>query len=135
MSGSYCPNPSKNIYILINPYRSAYSLSGHVQITLSPHFLSRKPAKVLLQSLELLFEGQSEVSAPAIGYSAVRLCAITRELVPHDHPVLLSNDGDESPGQSCALYISEIMHMYTYIYIYLPCSSFLVQADGTLSST
>ncbi|KAJ3880676.1 hypothetical protein F5051DRAFT_450563 [Lentinula edodes] len=95
--------PMQNsLHMFGDPDRSsAYSLSGHVQITLSPHFLSRKPAKVLLQSLELLFEGQSEVSAPAIGYSAVRLCAITRELVPHDHPVLLSNDGDEIPGQSC----------------------------------
>ncbi|KAJ4487691.1 hypothetical protein J3R30DRAFT_835993 [Lentinula aciculospora] len=81
---------------------SAYSLSGHVQITLSPHFLSRRPAKVLLQSLELTFEGQSEVSAPSVGSSAIRLCMITSELVPHDHPVLLSNDGEESTGEPCA---------------------------------
>ncbi|KAJ3999198.1 hypothetical protein F5050DRAFT_1040226 [Lentinula boryana] len=91
-----------SLHMFGDPDRSsAYSLSGHVQITLSPHFLSRKPAKILLQSLELTFEGQSEVAAPLVGYSAVRLCAITRELVPHDHPVLLSNDGDECPGEPC----------------------------------
>ncbi|KAJ3989187.1 hypothetical protein F5890DRAFT_1401539 [Lentinula detonsa] len=91
-----------SLHMFGDPDRSsAYSLSGHVQITLSPHFLSRKPAKILLQSLELTFEGQSEVAAPSVGYSAVRLCAITRELVPHDHPVLLSNDGDECPGEPC----------------------------------
>ncbi|KAJ3773926.1 hypothetical protein FB446DRAFT_730812 [Lentinula raphanica] len=91
-----------SLHMYGDPNRSsAYSLSGHVQITLSPHFLNFKSSKVLLQSLELTFEGQSEVSAPSVGYAAVRLCAITTELVPHEHPVLLSGDGDDCPGGIC----------------------------------
>jgi len=64
-----------------------------------PYIFFNRPqtsSKVLLESLQLTFEGQSEVIAPQVGYSATRLCSITRQLVPSGEPVLLSNEGSES---------------------------------------
>ncbi|KAF5373734.1 hypothetical protein D9758_000757 [Tetrapyrgos nigripes] len=75
---------------------SAYSLAGNVVISMStPYLFFNRPSKVLLQSLQLIFEGQSEVWAPGVSYAATRLCSITRELVPSGEPVLLSNEGTE----------------------------------------
>ncbi|KAF5389880.1 hypothetical protein D9757_003575 [Collybiopsis confluens] len=91
----------KSLHMFGDPDRSsAYSLSGHVAIKLSSQFLSRKFSKVLLQSLELVLEGQSEVSTPDIGYSAIRLCSSTTELVTSG-PILLSGDGDECLSEPC----------------------------------
>ncbi|KAF9077128.1 hypothetical protein BDP27DRAFT_1379556 [Rhodocollybia butyracea] len=87
----------KSLHMFGDPDRSAaYSLSGHVEITLSPHFLSRRSSRVLLQSLQLTFEGQSEVSGPNVVYSGLRICSITNELI-QEVPVLLSDDGEEEP--------------------------------------
>lgn len=83
--------------------RSAYSLSGHVSISLQSAFSlfeSRRTVSLLLQSLELTFEGQSEVLAPAIGYSALRLCSITRQLAPAEG-VELNNEGHEESKEPC----------------------------------
>lgn len=73
---------------------SAYSLSGHVTLSLSSsHYFFESPCveKLLLESLELVFEGQSEHISDAAGYSAVRICHVTRELVKGE-PVELTNE-------------------------------------------
>jgi hypothetical protein len=77
---------------------SAYSLSGHVSISLkSPYsfFERRSPTRLLLQSLELTFEGQTEIVTPQLGYSAVRLCSFSRELVSNG-PTELCDEGEDS---------------------------------------
>ncbi|KAJ7582992.1 hypothetical protein C8J56DRAFT_791780 [Mycena floridula] len=83
---------------------SAYSLSGHISVTLEPSafsFLeSRRTANVLLESLELTFEGQTEIITPATSYSALRLCSITRQLAP-EQGIELSNDGHEDATEPC----------------------------------
>lgn len=81
---------------------SAYSLSGHVAISMNPSFSLFEPRRmpnILLRSLELTFEGQSEVVAPGVGYSAVRLCSVTRELVPGDGVEL--THADEQSREPC----------------------------------
>lgn len=82
---------------------SAYSLSGHISISLSSPFSlfeSRRTARLLLQSISLTFEGQSEVFTPNTGYSSLRLCAVTRELAP-SVPIQLSNQGHEDSSEPC----------------------------------
>lgn len=77
---------------LIHTFSSAaYSLSGHVSIS-----VSQTTARLLLQSISLTFEGQSEVLTPCTGYSGLRLCSVTRELAPK--PTELSN---EDSGETC----------------------------------
>ena len=92
------------LIFLIHVFNSAaYSLSGHVSISLSSSshslFNHRSTIRLLLQSLSLTFEGQSEVYSPCIGYSSLRLCSITRELAP-SKPIELS---DEGSGETCTL--------------------------------
>ncbi|KAF8891216.1 hypothetical protein BD779DRAFT_1610576 [Infundibulicybe gibba] len=82
---------------------SAYSLSGHVTISVTSSyslFERRRTARLLLQSVALTFEGQSEIITPTVGYSALRLCSITRELAPGD-PVELNNEGHEDSDEPC----------------------------------
>ncbi|KIM48768.1 hypothetical protein M413DRAFT_85695 [Hebeloma cylindrosporum] len=82
---------------------SAYSLSGHVSLSVtSPYsfFEARKTARLLLQSVSLTFEGQSEIFTPSTGYSSLRLCSITRELAPST-PIELSNEGHEEDADPC----------------------------------
>lgn len=82
-------------WFLIYAFSSAaYSLSGHVCISVSSS--SQTTARLLLQSLSLTFEGQSEVLIACTGYSSLRLCSITRELTPK--PIELSNEGS---GGTC----------------------------------
>jgi len=57
--------------------------------------------RVLLQSLAVTFEGQSEVLTPEIGYASLRLCSIARELV-NGEPVDLSNEGHEDFHKPCS---------------------------------
>ena len=83
---------------------SAYSLSGHISISVSsPYslFEPRRPARLLLQSVTLTFEGQSEVITPTGGYSGLRLCTITRELTPSTL-IEISNEGHENSSDPCA---------------------------------
>lgn len=80
---------------------SAYSLSGHVSISLSsPYsfFSTRRTARVLLESVSLTFEGQSEINTPETGYAAIRLCSVSRDIAPSE-PMELTNHGheDDSP--------------------------------------
>ncbi|RDB20980.1 hypothetical protein Hypma_011821 [Hypsizygus marmoreus] len=82
---------------------SAYSLSGHVSISVASHFSlfeRRRTARILLRSLTLTFEGQTEVLTPQTGYSSLRLCSITREIAPCE-PVELSNEGHEDSDEPC----------------------------------
>ncbi|KAF7793274.1 hypothetical protein EIP86_004385 [Pleurotus ostreatoroseus] len=82
---------------------AAYSLSGHVAITLSSavSFLERRRAvRILLQSLVITFEGQSELVTEETGYSACRLCLVSKDLMIGE-PVELSNeDADDADGMS-----------------------------------
>ncbi|PFH54147.1 hypothetical protein AMATHDRAFT_437 [Amanita thiersii Skay4041] len=82
---------------------SAYSLSGHVAISVKPHyslFERRSAIRLLLQSLCLTFEGQTEIVTPKIGYSATRLCCVTRELITEE-PVELNNEGEDDLVGPC----------------------------------
>ncbi|KAF8965324.1 hypothetical protein BDZ97DRAFT_1918456 [Flammula alnicola] len=82
---------------------SAYSLSGHISISVSsPYsiFEARRTARLLLQSVTLTFEGQSEIFTPSTGYSSLRLCSITRQLAPST-PIELSNEGHEDANEPC----------------------------------
>ncbi|KAF8912031.1 hypothetical protein CPB84DRAFT_1671293 [Gymnopilus junonius] len=84
-------------------HSSAYSLSGHISLSISSYyslFESRRRARFLLQSLELTFEGQSEIHASNTGYSSLRLCSITRELAP-SMPIELTNQGYEDDADPC----------------------------------
>ncbi|KZP21216.1 hypothetical protein FIBSPDRAFT_741119 [Athelia psychrophila] len=83
---------------------SAYSLSGHVSISLTSQasmFETRRATRLLLQSLTITFEGQSEVVTREIGYAPLRLCSMTRELAPNE-PLELSNEGHEHSDKPCA---------------------------------
>ncbi|KAJ7087812.1 hypothetical protein C8R44DRAFT_752086 [Mycena epipterygia] len=82
---------------------SAFSLSGHVSIALSsPYsvFERRRPARVLLQSVLLTFDGQTEVITSSLGYSPLRLCSISRELAPAE-PLELTNESHEETDEPC----------------------------------
>jgi hypothetical protein len=59
--------------------------------------LSRpSPQNLLLTSLELTFEGQSELVLNDVGYSPLRLISITKELVSPSEPVHISADEDSA---------------------------------------
>lgn len=82
-----------------SPHSSAYSLSGHVVVNVSnpsTFFGARRPASLLLQSLELTFEGQSEVLTHEIGYSSLRICSVTKELVTEAVELVQEGDEDDS---------------------------------------
>lgn len=85
---------------LIHAFSSAaYSLSGHVSISVSSShslFNHRSTVRLLLQSLSLTFEGQSEVYTPCTGYSSLRLCSVTREFGPSKPTELSSEDSGET---------------------------------------
>ncbi|KAF8637414.1 hypothetical protein AX17_002909 [Amanita inopinata Kibby_2008] len=82
---------------------TAYSLSGHITISLKSSFSlfeRHSTARLLLQSLNLTFEGQTEIATPKLGYSAIRLCSISRELVSGE-PLEMNNEGDEDSAEPC----------------------------------
>lgn len=84
-------------------FRSAYSLSGHVSISItstSSMFESRRAVRLLLRSLSVTFEGQSEVISPEFGYAPLRLCSVTRELAPIES-IELNNEGHEDSDKPC----------------------------------
>jgi hypothetical protein len=79
-------------------------LSGHISISLASEkylFEPCRPATLVLQSLTVTFEGQSEVITARTGYASLRLCTVTRELVPKDETIEISNEGHENPDESC----------------------------------
>ncbi|KAH8117186.1 hypothetical protein DFH11DRAFT_987895 [Phellopilus nigrolimitatus] len=95
---------SSSVYMFNEPETStAYSLSGHVSVSLSSSasfFEKARAEKVLLRSLKLTFEGHSELIMPETGYSASRLCSMTRELAPAQ-AMVLTNDGQEDNCIPC----------------------------------
>ncbi|KAI0780426.1 hypothetical protein BD413DRAFT_463126 [Trametes elegans] len=79
---------------------SAYSLSGHVEVKLTPptSLLCDPPATeehFTLESLVLTFEGQSELPNPETGYAACRLVEISQELL-QDGPVEIGHFWDQN---------------------------------------
>lgn len=109
MTLTHCNYPSiSHLCVLAHCliFRSSYSLSGHVSIALtSPYAIygPRRTARILLHSVTLTFEGQSEVLMPLTGYSAVRLCTETHEITPPE-PVEMNNEGHEDSGKPCRSY-------------------------------
>jgi len=82
---------------------TAYSLSGDIAISLSSSyslFERRRAVRLLLESLEVEFEGQCELITPDTGYSSSRLCRISKELVMGE-PVEFSNEGHEDASAPC----------------------------------
>lgn len=82
---------------------AAYSLSGQINITLSPStslFERKRPVNLLIQSLVVTFEGQTELISEETGYSALRLCSISQELVSDDW-IELSNEESEDLARPC----------------------------------
>ncbi|EJD05698.1 uncharacterized protein FOMMEDRAFT_166053 [Fomitiporia mediterranea MF3/22] len=97
-------HPASNTLCMINEPDSSttYSLSGHVSVSLSSRdslFERVRTEKVLLRSLIIIFEGQTELITNETGYSAARLCRVTRELAPAQ-AMLLSNDNHEGSDSS-----------------------------------
>ncbi|KAG5338188.1 hypothetical protein C0989_008037 [Termitomyces sp. Mn162] len=92
-----------SVSIDIVPSADSIDMIGHVSIALtSPYALygPRRTARILLHSVTLTFEGQSEVLTPQTGYSAVRLCTETRDITPPE-PVEMNNEGHEDSGKPC----------------------------------
>lgn len=83
-------------HVLTLGLSAAYSLSGYVQISLVPslyasYFERRRAVSVLLQSLIVTFEGQTELVTEETGYAAFRLCSLEQELVTGE-PLELTSD-------------------------------------------
>ncbi|KAI0256875.1 hypothetical protein BJV78DRAFT_1278496 [Lactifluus subvellereus] len=86
---------------------SAYSLSGHVSISLTSSrslFERRRAVRILLRSLVITFEGQAELVSQESSYAAVRLCTISKELVSKT-TVELSNEGHEDGDEPCTWHV------------------------------
>jgi len=66
----------------------------------SPHSLfgRRRAIRLLLRSLVITFEGQAELVTQEAGYSAIRLCTISKELVSKTTIQQLGNEGLEDDG-------------------------------------
>ncbi|KIP06043.1 hypothetical protein PHLGIDRAFT_107449 [Phlebiopsis gigantea 11061_1 CR5-6] len=82
---------------------AAYSLSGQVNVTFSSSsslFERKRPTSLILQSLVVTFEGQTEMISEEMGYSALRLCSISQQLVPEDW-IELSNEDSRDLSAPC----------------------------------
>lgn len=95
------PASSFHFYRFCKIVSSAYSLSGHVSITLHPSKLRRKLPRYLLQSLVLTFDGQTELVTPDTGYTPYRICSVTKELAPQGPLFELNNESFEGSGKPC----------------------------------
>ena len=96
-------NPASSFHFY-RPHKivsSAYSLSGHVSVTLHPSKLRRTTARYLLQSLVITFDGQTELVTPDTGYTPYRICSVTKELAPQNPLFELSNESFEGSGKPC----------------------------------
>lgn len=94
-------HPSSSSLDLLGPpdTSSAYSLSGHISLSLAccssySLFERQRAVRILLRSLVITFEGQAELITQEATYSAIRLCTISKELVSKT-TIELSNDGHE----------------------------------------
>ncbi|KAI0006196.1 hypothetical protein BJV74DRAFT_792558 [Russula compacta] len=103
-------HPSSSSLDLLGPpdRSSAYSLSGHISLSLTfsrSLFERRRAIRLLLRSLVITFEGQAELVTQESGYAAARLCSISRELVSSRTTVELSNEGHEDGDAPCTWHI------------------------------
>lgn len=80
---------------------SAYSLSGHVSVTLRPSKFRRTAARYLLQSLVITFDGQTELVTPDTGYTPYRICSVTKELAPQNPLFELDSESFEGSDKPC----------------------------------
>jgi hypothetical protein len=103
LTGRKFQNPASpfHFYRLHKTISSAYSLSGHISITLHPPKLRRKTMRYLLQSLVVTFDGQTELVTPDTGYTPYRICSVTKELAPQNPLFELSNESFEVSGKPC----------------------------------
>ncbi|KAH8106860.1 hypothetical protein BXZ70DRAFT_885463 [Cristinia sonorae] len=89
---------SNSLDMFGEPDRSAaYSISGHIVISMTSGFSIFQPRhalRLLLRSLVITFEGQSELFVPDSAYSAVRLYSVSQELVSADSIELNAEDCD-----------------------------------------
>lgn len=79
-------------------------MSGHVNIALtspSSCFERSKTTRLVLESLVVTFEGQSEFLSEETGYTAVRLCTVSQDLVAAE-PLDLTNETQEDLSEPCA---------------------------------
>lgn len=102
-------HPSSHSLDLLGPpdQSSTYSLSGYVSVSLSPShslFEQRRTIRILLQSLVITFEGQAELITSEAGYFAVRLCSVSKELIPKTS-LELSNEGHEDGDMPCTWHV------------------------------
>ncbi|KAF9509022.1 hypothetical protein BS47DRAFT_1397287 [Hydnum rufescens UP504] len=89
------------------PPSTAYSVSGHVVLTVTPStsLLNNSPIRppsFRLTSLTVIFEGKCESLSPNLGYGAVRVCRVSKELVGGTEgaaPVTLSCAGGDASEQ------------------------------------
>jgi hypothetical protein len=93
------PTSSFHFHRLYKTVSSAYSLSGHVSITLHPSKLRRKTARYLLQSLVITFDGQTELVTPDTGYTPYRICSVTKQLAPQNSLFELNSEAFEDSSK------------------------------------
>ncbi|KAH9930588.1 uncharacterized protein B0H18DRAFT_930186 [Fomitopsis serialis] len=82
---------------------TAYSLSGDIVISVSSPFTffeRRKPVRIVLQSLTMVFEGQCELITEDTGYVPFRVCSLSNELLA-GQTIELSNEGHEEDDKPC----------------------------------
>ncbi|KAL6301764.1 hypothetical protein BKA93DRAFT_919347, partial [Sparassis latifolia] len=89
---------SQSLDMYGEPDRStAYSLSGHISVKVSSspgYFSQHQASRLLLNSLTVVFEGQTEMISHEMGYTGCRLCSVSQELI-HGEPVELSHEGSD----------------------------------------
>lgn len=82
---------------------SAYSLSGYVSVRYTPSTsfgLARQPPQDLfLTSLELTFEGQSELIINGLGYVPLRTVTVSKELISSKKPVQITSGEQNAEWQ------------------------------------
>src|SRR5258708_22679051 len=87
--------------------RSSYSLSGHLLLTVTP-FTSIlngdpiRPPSMRLTALNITFEGKCESISPKFGYSATRLCRVSKNLIGGEgdcEPITLNCTGENVSQQ------------------------------------
>ena len=81
----------------LSAHSASYSLSGQLVLTVTPprypfSFTARQPA--LLTSLTVTFEGKQEHFAPTSGYTARRLCQVSKTLVVPSSPIAVPSTSD-----------------------------------------
>ena len=103
---SSCYHSPSRFYLTVSTFhRVAYSLSGHISLSLSSTSIFGygygRPSQLFLSSLVVTFEGQSEMIAEETGYAAIRLCSISQECVPGEPIELVTSDDSGTCDEPC----------------------------------